>query len=471
MKNNKSGKSGVFIVLLAAIILIVLVPWFFLISGILERNDVSDLIGEFSLSSTGAEAEEPDDEMPLDELLEDETAPTPEPEPVIEDDPVLPLDDKVLRIADLFPELQSRLDDITARQNSVSTSLVVFDGVAGEFFTYVHGYADLDARQPANIYTKYRVASLSKITTAICAMVLVDEGLIDLDADISIYLGYEAKNPNYPEVMITTRMLLQHTASFFDSGAFQVSRDRHSSESVRELIELETSFRRNHPGTVFEYTNFGYAVLGAVIENVARKTLDAYAGEVLFGPLGINAAYVPANLEDTENIAALYDNRHIEVHSLQSQLDVPESNITGHDLHLAQGNLTISVIDYARVLAMLGNGGMLRDVRILSREAVMVMHNTNVVGTTYRQGLGIRYSVGDFMPGMSFYWHTGSAYNLFAQFVYNTESGANRGVVAVTTGVTTEREPSGLLTVCNELSTTAWRAIFNSDNTHEEPDY
>jgi CubicO group peptidase (beta-lactamase class C family) len=287
-------------------------------------------------------------------------------------------------------------------------------------------------------------------------MVLVDEGLLDLDTDISIYLGYDVINSNFPGTEITTRMLMQHTSSIFDSGAFQISRDRNTSESMRVLLERGSSFRRTNPGSHFEYSNFGYAIIGAIIENVSGRVLDTFAQEVLFQPLGIDAAYIPGSLHNKDNIAAIYNERHVLTRSVEAQLEITGSGRQGHDLHIAQGSLYISSIDYARILSMLGNGGILYETRILSEESVREIHNTSAVGAAYEQGLATRLSFSDFRPGEGFFWHTGSAYGLFSQYMQIVPLSENRGIVIVTTGATTGRELNGMVTICTELASVIW---------------
>jgi CubicO group peptidase (beta-lactamase class C family) len=434
--------------------LIAAVPWYFIISGNLETGGF-DLFGSGGTEESMDEPEPPPYEEP-------EPPPYEEPEPPPEDEPepppmhVFPHEDTVVDIRTFSPEIFRELTEVSNRINAMAVSLVLFDGDTGEYFTFEHGNADAEERRAVNTDTKFRVASLAKLTTVICVMVLVDEGLIDLDTDISIYLGYEVLNVHHPGTAITARMLMQHNSSIFDSGAFTVSRDRNTSESVRFLLDRGTSFRRNEPGTNFEYSNFGYSVLGAICENVSGKSLDTLARDVLFRPLGIDAAYVPENLYDTENIAVIYNETHVITRSVLSQLSVTESGVLGDDVHLAQGNLTISAIDYARIITMLGNGGILHGIRILSQEAVSEMHVTNVEGDGYEQGLGTRFSEGGFITGEGFYWHTGSGYGLLAQYLYSAATTDNRGTVVVFTGAISSRESNGMISVCNELSRLAW---------------
>jgi len=363
----------------------------------------------------------------------------------------------LLSIATEFPDIQRELSSIALDYNCAAVSLVVYNGDTGEYFTYEFGNSNLETRDKVTSYTKFRIASLSKLVTAICVLTLVDDGYVSLDMDVSNYFGYEVKNPHFPDTPITTRMLLDHTSSIFDSGAFLASRDRESSESVRYLLELGTSFRRNQPGSLFEYSNLGYAVLGSLCERVTGKSLDTYAREVIFDPLGIDAAYVPGNLRDTDNIAVIYDDSHSVTQSVAAQLAISESDTPGHDMHLAHVSLTISAVDYAKILVMLGSGGQLGDVRILSHEQVMQINVTNVDGVTFRQGLATRYSVGDFIPREGFYWHTGSSYGAFTQYVYKLTP--NRGVVVITTGAAVTRLPSGMFDVCTDLARAAWEVF------------
>ncbi|MEI6873889.1 MAG: serine hydrolase domain-containing protein, partial [Spirochaetota bacterium] len=77
------------------------------------------------------------------------------------------------------------------------------------------GYRGFDAtgrrgRLSVDRETRFRVASLSKPVTAIGALRLTEKGLLDLDADVSGYLGFPLRNPHYPDAVITTRMLLSH---------------------------------------------------------------------------------------------------------------------------------------------------------------------------------------------------------------------------------------------------------------------
>ena len=113
---------------------------------------------------------------------------------------------------------------------------------------------------------------------------------------------------------------------------------------------------------------------------------------------------------------------------------------------------------------MIGNNGVLDDIRILSEESVQEIHNTNVASEWYKQGLATRYQNDIEMPFTGFYWHTGSAWGTFAQYAYLLNDNENSGVVVITTGAQTERLENGMIEVCTDLSTLVWN-IFNEATT------
>ena len=468
--NNKDGKAIIAIIILLIIILAALFLWYLAISkhfglGGEPTPTPSPTPGSNDTTVTDPDNTDPDpgDVNPTDPDNGDTDPDNQDPDDTTASNPdgdiTLPGAFSIItfNISSENPDIYRELNAIADQYKCAAVSLVAYDGDTGEFFTYEYGNANIETRSKVTSDTKFRIASLSKLITAICVLTLVDEGFIDLDSDVSKYFGYEVKNPHFPDTPVTTRMLMNHTSSIFDSGAFLVSRDRESSESVRQLIERGSSFRRNKPGSLFEYSNFGYAVLGSLCERVSGKTIDTFAREVIFEPLGIDAAFIPRNLQNTDNIAVIYDDKHTPTQSVNAQLNVSESDTPGHDLHLAQGNVTISAVDYAKILTMLGNGGVLDDVRIVSSALVTEMHKTDVTGSSFDQGLATRYSVGDFLPREGFYWHTGSSYGVFAQYVYKTSP--NRGVVVITTGAAITRLPSGMIDVCSDLSKTAWKVF------------
>ncbi len=174
--------------------------------------------------------------------------------------------------------------------------------------------ADFAADLPVDRNTRWRAASISKPAAALGAMRLVEAGRLDLDRDVSDYLGYALRNPAYPDAPITLRMLLGHTSSLRDAGFYYPPLGTALSELLlpggrhygggEHFAAPGTAAPGGapgpdlRPGAFYEYCNLGYGILGSAVERVTGKRFDLYMKEALFDPLGIDAAYNPCLLSE-----------------------------------------------------------------------------------------------------------------------------------------------------------------------------
>ncbi|WP_163360631.1 serine hydrolase domain-containing protein, partial [Klebsiella aerogenes] len=78
------------------------------------------------------------------------------------------------------------------------------------------GLADISASRPVTADDPVRIASISKLVVAIGVMRLVEQGRLDLDADVSRWLGWKLRNPAFPDAPISLRLLLSHRSSLTD---------------------------------------------------------------------------------------------------------------------------------------------------------------------------------------------------------------------------------------------------------------
>ena len=116
-------------------------------------------------------------------------------------------------------DLQTDFQTIGEDFNLVGASLITFCN--GEVNYYGYGVENISTNVATDQNTHYRIASVSKLITAIGAMHMAGwQVALDLDADISTYLGYEVRNPNFPEDSITMRMLLSHTSTLVDGDGY-----------------------------------------------------------------------------------------------------------------------------------------------------------------------------------------------------------------------------------------------------------
>ena len=216
-------------------------------------------------------------------------------------------------------QLRAIVEDPDAPLASLAVVVVAGDIIVDESYwgRRTIDAADPGRSQPVTLATKFRVASLSKVATAIGAMQLVEQGKLDLDADISQYLGFALRNPAYPDRPITARMLLSHTSSLRDAGFYNLPLPY----TLRDLFVPDGAYYANGahfaapegdadrgPGAFFTYANLNYGVLATVMEAAAHERFDQYMARHLFAPLGIDAGFAAGDLSDAgvRDLAALY---------------------------------------------------------------------------------------------------------------------------------------------------------------------
>jgi CubicO group peptidase (beta-lactamase class C family) len=178
------------------------------------------------------------------------------------------------------------------------------------------GVADLDRSLPVTDSTIFRIASISKTITAMAFLSLVDDGLVDLDDDISSILGYTVSNPNYPTVAISPRMLLSHTSTLIDGSTYSnfltATYTTHPIPNISELLTpggtyyTTGQFNNIMPGTYFNYSNINYGVIGTLIEKISGQRFDEYCRNRFFLPMGISGSFNVNHISNINNIAVLY---------------------------------------------------------------------------------------------------------------------------------------------------------------------
>lgn len=167
-----------------------------------------------------------------------------------------------------------------------SHAWVTFDA-AGVKAQGASGLADRVTGRGVTTGDPVRVASVSKLVTALGALRLAEKGVVDLDADVSRHLGWELRNPAHPRVPITLRMLLSHTSSVRDEGDNYVIP---LGGTVRGMMARPQSFDRDHaPGTYFRYSNLNFPIVASVLEKAARERFDRLIEREVLTPLGLDA--------------------------------------------------------------------------------------------------------------------------------------------------------------------------------------
>ena len=152
------------------------------------------------------------------------------------------------------------------------------------------GLADKASRRGVTADDPVRIASISKLVTALGVMRLVDEGKLDLDRDVSDYLGWDLRNPAWPDKPITLRHLLSHQSSLVDGGELYIIPLEDTLR--RRLADLRVWDTAQAPGSGwFHYTNLNFPVIASVMERASGERFDRLMTRLVLKPLKLDACY------------------------------------------------------------------------------------------------------------------------------------------------------------------------------------
>jgi CubicO group peptidase (beta-lactamase class C family) len=362
------------------------------------------------------------------------------------------------RLARIAPWYQARFDSFSPSDGLVPGAVVAIAKGGKLAYLQAIGFQDRAKTIPMQTNSIFWIASMSKPVTSVAAMILVDDGKLDLDAPVARYLpelgdmrvafertdpatgktAYGLGLPERPKRPMTVRDLLRHTSGLIYPEMDFAYPERGLADAtadfgIRAIHRLygwadATAYRRDttladfvsvlarlplahQPGEVHEY-GLSIDVLGRVIEVASGEPLDQFLQSRIFTPLHMVDAgfYVPE-----EKLGRLVDSPMPERPRIWD-VTKPAKLFSGG------GGLVSTAPDYLRFCQMLLNGGELDGVRVLSAQAVKAM-TTNALpldirifggdevgaraGTTFGLGFAIRVDpVQSWIPGAvgSFSW-------------------------------------------------------------------
>lgn len=145
------------------------------------------------------------------------------------------------------------------------------------------GYSNITSKTPVKPYTKFRIASVSKVITAITAMKLLEYRKLSLDSTIQAYY------PKYPRTRypITVRNLLSHTSGIRHYEGDEFSNPKHYKTMEQFLNTFKYDSLLFEPGTTSKYSSYGYLVMGVIIEKLTGMKFQDYVAKVLTKPLNM----------------------------------------------------------------------------------------------------------------------------------------------------------------------------------------
>jgi N-acyl-D-amino-acid deacylase len=268
-------------------------------------------------------------------------------------------------------------------------------------FSQGFGFADREARRPVFPTTRFRIASLSKPITAVAVLRLVQQGKFKLDDRLVDVL-------ELPPVIdgriaqVTVRHLLQHQAGWdrsvsydpmFRSVEMANTLGRTAPADSRDVILYMTGERLDHvPGKRYAYSNFGYNLLGRIIEQQTGVSYSEFVQREILHPLGISDMQIGATRSTAFHEAKYYSKyRGPSVFADNLGEEVPSQYGAWHlEAMDSHGAWIASAIDLVRFSAALEDapGKLLDAVHLVEMAALNAKRPENLVDESWHYGLG-----------------------------------------------------------------------------------
>ena len=248
------------------------------------------------------------------------------------------------KLAAAFPEIERIFKSWMERLQPPGAVLgVIIDGELA--FVKAAGVREKTNNAPVTPETVFRIASMTKSFTAMSILKLRDEGKLSLEDPVSKYVP-ELANLSYPtsdSQALNIRHLLTHSEGFPEDNPWGDRQLHQPDKTMRDWMRTGIPFSTS-PGTTFEYSNYGFAILGQIVAKASGRSYEDYVRDNILRPLGMNASTFEMSVVPQEHIALGYrreDNNW-----------KPEP-ILAHGSFGAMGGLWTNAHDLARYVAFL----------------------------------------------------------------------------------------------------------------------
>ncbi|MHA7057083.1 serine hydrolase domain-containing protein [Aquimarina sp. M1] len=239
----------------------------------------------------------------------------------------------------LEDQLNEKIDSLYKTSNiaGLGVSILTTDTI---LYKKGFGYADIKTKKKYTVNTTQNIGSVSKTFVGVALMKAIEDGKITIDTPINNILPFNINHPKYPEVAITVKHLATHTSSILDTDAYEKSyvmedgivlnEGNFTKKEWKELKAMRANkddnlenFLKNHltpkgewyktnnflkykPGSRYEYSNIGCALLGYIIEIVTDTSFPEYTQRHILEPLELNNSGWSYKVVNKEQYASTY---------------------------------------------------------------------------------------------------------------------------------------------------------------------
>ena len=172
-------------------------------------------------------------------------------------------------------------------QDNIAGAVIVVVKDGNVVFQKGYGYADIAKKRPVTAdATLFRVGSISKLFTWTAVMQLVEQGKVNLDADVNDYLDFKI-SAKYGKP-ITVRNLMTHTPGFNEAIKGLIANDGNSMQPLGDYLKTHIPARIYPPGTIPAYSNYGATLAGYIVQRVSGQPFDDYIEQHILQPLNMS---------------------------------------------------------------------------------------------------------------------------------------------------------------------------------------
>lgn len=189
------------------------------------------------------------------------------------------------------------------KEGLVSCQIAVFNGDRISL-KKTYGYKNIENKVLADFDTVYDWGSSSKLLVWVSVMQLYEEGKIDLDEDIRVYLPDEfLKKIRYKDEKITLKNLMSHNAGFQESFyENQLATEEQLYSNLEEAVISCEPYQAYHVGEFTAYSNWGTALAALIVENVSNEDYISYVNNHIFKPLNMSHTSIDPKLLDNDYV-------------------------------------------------------------------------------------------------------------------------------------------------------------------------
>ena len=255
--------------------------------------------------------------------------------------------------------------------------------------------------------TTFAISSMTKSFTAVAIMQLVEQGKVALDAPVQRYLPWFRVATPGASGRITVRELLNQTSGISHSAGNSVLANTGDQTMQQAVQTLSTVNLIAPPGTVFQYSNLNYVILGLIVQVTSGQSYEMYVQQHLFAPLHMENSFTLTSQDTTLH------NGMATGYRWWFGVPMPFNHRGNPPADLSAGGIISSAEDMSHYLIAQLNDGHYGNASVLSPASIAVLHHPVVLSSTTKDV----YAMGWYalpVDGESILWHSGDDPNFHA---------------------------------------------------------